>query len=89
MFLYYHVISYYIIYNVLIILFMYPFSVLTVDRMATCLRVLGTARGNEAAIQRIWLELCRESFSAMVKDKLHREAAEAKKEVSPLIRKNR
>ena len=66
---------------------MYPFSVLTVDRMATCLRVLGTASGNEAAIQRIWLELCRESFSAMVKDKLHREAAEAKKEASFLIRK--
>ena len=35
-------------------------------------------------IKRIWLDLCRQSFSTMIKDKLSREAAEAKKEVNGL-----
>lgn len=52
-----------------------------VDRIATCLRVLGSPKGEEAAVQRIWLELCRHAFVAMIKDKLTREAAEAKREV--------
>ena len=50
----------------------------SVDRMVTCLRVLGTAHGNEAGVQAVWLEACRRSFTIMIQDKQTREAEELK-----------
>lgn len=49
-----------------------------VERIANCLRVLGSHTLDDSEIERIWLELCHQSFKAMIQDKLDREAKNAK-----------
>lgn len=52
-----------------------------VDRMANCLRVLGSSESTPQSFQDVWLKVCRQSFAGMIKDKLSRTAEELKKEV--------
>ncbi len=51
-----------------------------VDRMANCLRVLGSSESTAHSFQDVWLKVCRQSFAGMIKDKLSRTAEELKKE---------
>ena len=57
---------------------------LAVDRMANCLRVLGSSESTAQSFQDVWLKVCRQSFAGMIKDKLSRTAEELKKEVPNL-----
>ena len=54
------------------------------DRMANCLRVLGSSESTPQSFQDVWLKVCRQSFAGMIKDKLSRTAEELKKEVNSL-----
>ena len=56
-----------------------------VDRMANCLRVMGSSESTPQSFQDVWLKVCRQSFAGMIKDKLSRTAEELKKEVDTCI----
>jgi len=55
------------------------------DRMANCLKVLASQSSGLTALQHVWLESCRHSFSGLIADKSSRSAAETKKEVKVAV----
>ena len=58
------------------------------ERIANCLRLLGSRSATDTAIEEIWLELCHQSFKDMIEDRLEREAKTAQLQVRPLCNHN-